>query len=368
MDLISIFGLGFTAIGLFFSLFLLIANIRGDDSYIWLYVLLLLLSLELGFKTLVHSRLFLDYPFWYSPGRFYNLLLYPVFFVFIRAAIKKPLASKWTMLLVLPFIFYALYKLALVLALDMETKRQMLQNFYADKRPGPFNYWNNLGTLVKSLLLPMAFLIPGVYSFLGFLKSPNKRTDRLLASLLAISIVVYFLFTATSNRIYGALFNTTSISFIEWPVDIVFLIALLGLFTIMGLLVNSGSSLLPPKKYAASSLQENEYAIILERLKTLMDAEQSYLDPDLAVSNVAEILQTNSKYISQAINHGMGIGFTDFVNGYRVLEAKRQLKNPDNKQLTLEAIGNISGFQSKSTFFRVFKKLAGKTPSEYLQP
>ncbi|MEL6193742.1 MAG: helix-turn-helix domain-containing protein, partial [Bacteroidota bacterium] len=57
--------------------------------------------------------------------------------------------------------------------------------------------------------------------------------------------------------------------------------------------------------------------------------------------------------------------FSDYVNAYRVEEVIRLLNHPDFASYSFLALGLEAGFNSKSTFFSVFKKMTGKTPSEY---
>ncbi|MCC3159312.1 helix-turn-helix transcriptional regulator [Hymenobacter sp. 15J16-1T3B] len=101
-----------------------------------------------------------------------------------------------------------------------------------------------------------------------------------------------------------------------------------------------------------------------ERLEQLMRAERPYLEPDLSLAELAARLRTNPVALSKVINSGFGQNFNDFVNGYRVTEAERLLIDPRYQHYTLVAIALESGFNSKSTFNRVFKKLRGETPSE----
>ncbi|RDY59399.1 helix-turn-helix domain-containing protein [Flagellimonas nanhaiensis] len=98
-----------------------------------------------------------------------------------------------------------------------------------------------------------------------------------------------------------------------------------------------------------------------------MQSERLYLQKSINIGVLAKKLDTNSKYISQAINHELGKSFTDFLNGYRVEEAKKQLLDQKNNNLTLEAIGTMAGFGSKSAFFGAFKKHTGQTPSQFLE-
>jgi AraC-like DNA-binding protein len=131
--------------------------------------------------------------------------------------------------------------------------------------------------------------------------------------------------------------------------------------------VNSGSQLFPAAKYAGSALSSKEYPRILTQVIVLLSTEQLYLQPGLTLKDIADRLKINSKYISQAINGQLQMSFTDFINDYRVEEAKKQLLHPDNKLLTLEAIGQKAGFQSKSTFFTLFKKKTGLTPLQFVK-
>ncbi|UYZ60660.1 helix-turn-helix domain-containing protein [Hymenobacter latericus] len=101
-----------------------------------------------------------------------------------------------------------------------------------------------------------------------------------------------------------------------------------------------------------------------ERLEQLMLTERPYLEPDLSLADLAARLQTNTTTLSKVINSGFGQNFNDFVNSYRVREAERLLADPKYQHYTLVGIALESGFNSKSTFNRVFKKLKGETPSE----
>ena len=366
VDAISLIGIGFTTVGLFLPLFFLL-NKRKNDGYFYLYAILILIALELGFKTFVHSRLFLEFPSLFTPGRFFNLMLYPLFFLFIWAVTRdNPPKRIWFLLLLGPFIFYFVIRLGHLLFTPIDYKKAILSAFYTDARPGPFNYWSNMETMLKTLVIPLLFLLPMAYMFLKFILKSKEQPNRFLTWLLSMSILMYFLSTITFNHIYKWLFTTTKTSFIEWPVDIVFLTVMLILFALVALLVNTGSSLFPPIKYAKSVLGDDAYEKILKNVLVLLESEQLYLQQSLDIKTVADRLGTNSKYISQVINHKLGKSFTQLINGYRVEEAKQQLLNPKNEKLTLEAIGNTSGFHTKSSFFSTFKQFTGLTPSQFV--
>lgn len=104
------------------------------------------------------------------------------------------------------------------------------------------------------------------------------------------------------------------------------------------------------------------------KLLGLMTEEQPWLEPELTLAELAHRLRTNTSLLSHVINTGCGQNFNDFVNSYRVAEAERKLRDPRLAHYSLVGIALESGFNSKSTFNRVFKKLAGRTPGEVTRP
>lgn len=99
-----------------------------------------------------------------------------------------------------------------------------------------------------------------------------------------------------------------------------------------------------------------------ERLREAVVEGRWFLEPRLSISDVARRLATNERYVSQALNQGVGQPFSDFINGLRIDHAKKRLGASDDQILD---IALASGFNSKATFNRVFKDVAGETPSAY---
>ena len=104
------------------------------------------------------------------------------------------------------------------------------------------------------------------------------------------------------------------------------------------------------------------------KLLRLMADEQPWLEPELTLTELAHRLRTNAALLSKVINAGCGQNFNDFVNTYRVHEAQRKLADARFAHYSLVGVALESGFNSKSTFNRVFKKLLGQAPSEVMRP
>lgn len=101
------------------------------------------------------------------------------------------------------------------------------------------------------------------------------------------------------------------------------------------------------------------------KIKELFEQEKLYQDPSLNMSMLSDKTGLSNGYLSQIINQKNNLNFFDFVNSYRVEDVKKKMSEPDYEHYTLLGLAQEAGFKSKSTFNSVFKKMTGKTPSEY---
>lgn len=103
------------------------------------------------------------------------------------------------------------------------------------------------------------------------------------------------------------------------------------------------------------------YSELLEKIRKLMSEEKLYLYPNLKVSDLARLLNSNRNYIYNAINVEMGISFSDYINSQRIDYASQLLEA--NPKLSINDVMFKSGFTSTSAFYRNFKKFKGITPT-----
>jgi AraC-like DNA-binding protein len=114
---------------------------------------------------------------------------------------------------------------------------------------------------------------------------------------------------------------------------------------------------------------ENEDLVTLsEQIHKLILAEKPYLNPRLTLERFAALLETSPRQVSCAINRCFQQNFHEYINRFRVEEAKRLLRDPAHRQYTILEIAQQAGFNSKATFHRFFKLLVGVTPSAFRQP
>ncbi len=119
-------------------------------------------------------------------------------------------------------------------------------------------------------------------------------------------------------------------------------------------------------KYLKSSLDKDEKERITEIIEKALNEDKIFLDPNLTLEKFADISQTNRTYFSQVLNENFHKSFNDLINEYRTEEAKNLLISDYSSNYTLEAISKKVGFNSISTFNRIFKKHTGITPSFFL--
>ncbi len=118
----------------------------------------------------------------------------------------------------------------------------------------------------------------------------------------------------------------------------------------------------PVARYETSALTPARVESLWEALEAAMVEQKPYLDNELRIADLAEQVNVPAHHLSQVINQQAGRNFFDFINQYRVEEARRLL---DDGQLSMTAVAFESGFNSQSAFYRQFKKVTGLTPRQY---
>jgi AraC-like DNA-binding protein len=119
------------------------------------------------------------------------------------------------------------------------------------------------------------------------------------------------------------------------------------------------------EKYRRSGLDKETSLVFLNELTGHMEANKPYLEGDLVLPQLAQQLGISANYLSQVINEQLNVNFYDFVNVYRVEEAKRLTRDAGQKSTNILNIALDSGFNSKSAFYTAFKKATSMTPTQY---
>lgn len=104
---------------------------------------------------------------------------------------------------------------------------------------------------------------------------------------------------------------------------------------------------------------------IATEIDVKMKDNKAFMDPDITLDSLASALEITSRDLSMLINRHFGINFYEFINKYRIEEAKKMLSDPTHKKDTITDIYLAVGFNSKSVFYTFFKKFEDVTPSQF---
>jgi YesN/AraC family two-component response regulator len=118
-------------------------------------------------------------------------------------------------------------------------------------------------------------------------------------------------------------------------------------------------------RYSKSGLPSSDADMVFRKVQAFFEEKHPYLDNNLRLDDLARQMHLSRNHISQAINEVGKTPFWNFVNSYRLREAQRRLRDPSLQHYTIEAIALDTGFNSLSTFNSLFRKVVGKTPSEW---
>lgn len=182
----------------------------------------------------------------------------------------------------------------------------------------------------------------------------------IMAVYVAQVLIAYFFRDGNLGHPVGPIENSTI------ALLFILLVAVRGLQQAPGLLHNAQTlrtdlSEIAPK-YTKSALEHEHAARIERKLNRSMSKELLYRDENLSLAKLAQHIGSSPNYVSQTLNEYMGTSFFDFLNLWRIKEAKALLRT---KNGTILAIAYEVGFNSRSAFYTAFKKHTGMTPSDY---
>ncbi len=119
------------------------------------------------------------------------------------------------------------------------------------------------------------------------------------------------------------------------------------------------------QKYEKNVLSELKTKEISEKITKCIETEKPYQNAELRLNDFSLLIEEHPNNISQVLNDIFKKNFYDFINYYRIEEAKILLKSPNFKNYTITAIGFEVGFNSKTSFYSAFKKFADTTPAQF---
>lgn len=118
------------------------------------------------------------------------------------------------------------------------------------------------------------------------------------------------------------------------------------------------------EKYA-NKIDSGTASELLNQIEHLLTTELLYKNPNLTLTLLSKKINVRPQLVSQILNDNYSTNFPNFINKYRISEAKKLLKT--QQHLKMEVIAENCGFNSTSAFYTAFKKITNSTPAKYLK-
>ena len=327
------------------------------ESRFFLIFFLVVIGLCLLDRIQFFYREFLDkhnFPYLYNSGDIFSLLYLPVFYFYIRSITspefkirKRYLLHAIPSLLVFINLFLNYYiKPASVKYVLLKENMPFYKNIFQLQI---FNWFH---------LLQLGYLFAG---FLLVLMYQKKVKDYFSSynrmQIPAIYLIILFVFFVRISNMTS--FNIRHVTLINMDI-------FLSVYSVLIIFLGY----LQPKIYLhqgdLKKLQTQKITDpgIQNQLMMIMQLEKPYFNPDLTLNDLAIQLGISERELSFVLNTELKVNFFNFVNKYRVEEAKQLLADKTNKKTILEILYQ-TGFNNKSAFNRVFKEFTGFTPTEF---
>lgn len=357
--------------GIVLGLIILKSSLFNSNSNKYLAYLLFTLSIKLLNHVFEIQQVFISYPILRFIDNIEWIFLIPAFlFLFAINRIDSP--EKRTYKNYLCFIPFA-YSAVLNIINDLDH----VAGFYTIPEQG-IGVIQILGLI--HLLLAVTF-IPFLPLYSYFMIKDLKEQKWILTLLAIVSLVLFiWLITALTGLILNYDISSTMSVLALFATFIIHWTAYIGIykyklaknrdaiynFLNTDLAISSANLSIVEnsiaEEYRQSITADNLY---FQKLEILCKQQYIYTDTTLNREKVAEKLGISAGYVSQIVNTITGDNFTHYINQYRVEAVKEMMSNSEYENYNLLAMGLESGFTSKTTFYKAFKKVTGKTPSEY---
>ena len=366
IDFFTIFILLGMVQGFFLAIFVLLGKNR---TYQYFGAILFAAALIMTEIFLCYSGVIVHIPHFVDLSEPFNFFIPAAIYLMVTALVgKHPKHWYWHFL---PFGFYFLYHFNFFLQ-DEVFKLNAFRNAYHDYLPELPNhqtfhadpwcikeYVNELGVL-QSLLYVwpiyqlVAHFLKAQKDFWTTIFVPAYRWFfaflflKVLGTTLWLFKVLLDVGDAWDN--IGAAFDT-------------FTIYALNFFILKDGVLQKGNQ--PEKKYQKSALSQAQMKAILWKLTTEMEQEQPYLNPKLTLKKLAERINVSPHHLSQVLNEQLNKTYYEWIAAYRVAAAKDLMIAQKHIHYKLEEIGTLAGFNSRSVFYKAFKKIEGVAPSAF---
>lgn len=382
--------------GILLSIILAIFNFRKNSSSIYLSLFFFSVSVysAIHYVLFYSESITLVALFFSSNIGFITFIIGPMMFFYTRSILTDKSRLKridaWHLLpIVIVFIFgipqfFTPWTQKLLFAAEYIHNNKVLASDFNNSTNNSFAF------LFMFLLRPiyvLSYLIGSIVLFVNYLRSKNQilvfHQQRFMYLWLTILFALMFVLIVSHTTIlYNLYFDRNStISSLITTIQTMSFLGLTGLIfspfffpeILYGMpripksasLNNIDETALEEIKKQPSEFEQEYLLLIHHKSEVCMSELQPYLQPDCNLAYFAKLVKIPAHHLAYYFREEQKQTFNDYRNEWRVRHAKKLISEGKTSELTLEAIGLLSGFSSRNAFFTAFKKAEEITPSAY---
>jgi AraC-like DNA-binding protein len=324
-----------------------------------------ILSGWLSLLAIEFLTVIIDYRIFNKPLLSNSFLLFnPAFYLYVKSLTKRDFRLKWIHLLhLLPYTAFeiSVYVIREPLSLD--------------------SFFGSSGNLIFRIFFVVVALFSWLVYNAGSAVMVDQHRKNLKNEFSSIDsrnrinwiLFIVIMYTSSCIIVFGTgAYSVFTKTFSAFPHILTHCVLLLLIYILgyYGLMQKSIFLPLPEEepvvRYKDSALSERKKKEIKTRILKYFEKEKPYLNPELNLDLLSRQTNLPKHHLTEVLNTEIGMNFFHFVNSYRVTAVTEMLLDPKNRY-SIEAIGYDCGFNSKSSFFTVFKQLTGQTPAQYKQ-
>jgi AraC-like DNA-binding protein len=375
IDIVSVFIFTGVIQGLILSLFFILkpsSNSQANRFQGLLLLSLSLITLELVLNLTGYIVKILPLTFCSASM---NFLIGPFLYLFVKRNLDQSGSKKEWIHFILPFL-YMVY-LCFDLIQPNEFKYNLyISNYHPDLQPLKVNTTisndplkiNNYLTLLQAvqilfyLSLSFGKLVKKARSTGSSIMKTDDEVLRSLRFVLFNSLMIILILIIVKTHFHG----NAGDYFIGIYVAVFTLLTTYRVMNDSSYFDQSVSFLdISLGKYRKSSLTEAGKQNILSNIRLEFETRQYFSENMASLSGLAKKIGESPHHVSQVLNEKLNKSFFELLASYRVEMAKKILSEDTGNKITIEEISEMVGYNSKTAFNNAFKKLTGKTPSEF---
>ncbi len=334
---------------------------RSLKKHVFLFLLILLFTFYLLENVIYSSGYIKEVPHFYFTTLPLIYLIGPLFYLYIRSSLISE-KLKWKDLIhATPFLFELIILLPFYL-LDSETKIRVYEmSQQASVRTGEITIYF-IGYLVY-ILSTLVYFLKSLRLIASMRHSQMKLKERRKFIALRSVSIGFFIYLFVSLVLTALSFTELNIKTLYFHVNLTSLTILIYAIGYVAFL--SPSLLEKDPKSFKSVVDVEKRQQVSEKLRKLMNEDKLYLDASINAREISDRLGVSNYELSRLLNISLNTSFYDFINHHRIEHAKKMLLSKEFQNAKIFHIAIDSGFSSKSSFLRNFKKTTGLTPTEF---